>query len=196
MLFCAPSIHRNNDPADKKEYRYQIIGTSEPAMLNELQAKELQQHLYSICSRYNMPYQKIDNGNSKEYTDKKGTRICSNNNKHHNNLSDETIQTSVEYLKPYYKKDLRNSFALPFSGATWYVDVSEESALKILSGICDATNDDEKRSRLEVVSRTYERGYNGQPIQGGPTLVQIISQAPNCDNIDTASLVVDSVKLL
>ena len=29
VLFCAPSIHKNKNPGDKKEYRCQIIGIPE-----------------------------------------------------------------------------------------------------------------------------------------------------------------------
>jgi P4 family phage/plasmid primase-like protien len=49
IVFCSPSIHQDG-------YRYEIIGTNQPVALNDLQARELIQHLDQICIKYGIRY--------------------------------------------------------------------------------------------------------------------------------------------
>ena len=49
IMFCSPSIHKDG-------YRYEIIGTGEPASLNILQAREMIQHLNHICIEHGLEY--------------------------------------------------------------------------------------------------------------------------------------------
>jgi hypothetical protein len=49
IMFCAPSMHKDG-------YPYEIIGTTEPASLNILQAREMIQHLNHICIEHGLEY--------------------------------------------------------------------------------------------------------------------------------------------
>ena len=53
IVFCSPSIHKDG-------YPYEIIGTTQPIVLNETQARELIQHLDQICIKYGIPYLEKD----------------------------------------------------------------------------------------------------------------------------------------
>jgi putative DNA primase/helicase len=49
IAFCSPSIHQAGHP-------YEIIGTTEPAVLNAKQAREMMQHINLICLKFAVPY--------------------------------------------------------------------------------------------------------------------------------------------
>jgi len=49
LAFCSPSIHQDGHP-------YQIIGTTEPVVLNTKQAREMMQHINRICLKYGLEY--------------------------------------------------------------------------------------------------------------------------------------------
>jgi hypothetical protein len=49
IVFCSPSIHKDG-------CQYEIIGTNQPIALNDIQARELIQHLDQICIKYGISY--------------------------------------------------------------------------------------------------------------------------------------------
>jgi hypothetical protein len=49
IAFCSPSIHQAG-------YPYEIIGTTEPVVLNTKQAEEMMQHINRICLKYGLEY--------------------------------------------------------------------------------------------------------------------------------------------
>jgi putative DNA primase/helicase len=49
IAYCASSIHQNGQP-------YEIIGTTEPITLTEVQAKEFRQHIDTICKKHGIEY--------------------------------------------------------------------------------------------------------------------------------------------
>lgn len=56
IAFCFPSIHRDGKP-------YEIIGTNQPEVLTDLQARQLIQHIDQICWKYGLLYlEKADLG--------------------------------------------------------------------------------------------------------------------------------------
>jgi hypothetical protein len=59
LVNASPSIHHYTiDPITNNyiEYRYQIIGTHEPIVLTELQAKEFINHIDNICKKHGVEY--------------------------------------------------------------------------------------------------------------------------------------------
>jgi DNA replicative helicase MCM subunit Mcm2 (Cdc46/Mcm family) len=109
-------------------------------------------------------------------------------------LSDEMIATSVAYLQPYYKKHNRDNLTMALSGTAWYARISKESTTKIISKICNNTEDEETNSRLTTVHNTYETALiDKKKITGGPTLAEIITRIKNCD-LSTANQLVDRLK--
>jgi hypothetical protein len=49
IAYCTPSIHQGGQP-------YEIIGTTEPIILTEEQAREFKLHIDSICKKYGLEY--------------------------------------------------------------------------------------------------------------------------------------------
>ena len=49
IAFCFPSIHRDGMP-------YEIIGTTQPEVLTDLQARELIQHIDQVCIKHGLQY--------------------------------------------------------------------------------------------------------------------------------------------
>jgi DNA replicative helicase MCM subunit Mcm2 (Cdc46/Mcm family) len=112
------------------------------------------------------------------------------------NLSEEMIETSIAYLIPYYIEHHHNDFTLLFTGMAFYGRISEESAAKILTGICKRTEDNNKiNKRLQALNLTYNKGLNGAEIVGAPTLAELVSKTKGMD-IDRANKVVSTLKLL
>jgi len=56
IAFCSPSIHKNKNPDEKNEYRYEIMGTTQPITLTVELAEELMQHINTICKKHNVEY--------------------------------------------------------------------------------------------------------------------------------------------
>jgi putative DNA primase/helicase len=55
ISFCSPSIHKSGHP-------YEIIGTTDPAVLTPIQARELMQHIDQICIKHGLQYLEKANG--------------------------------------------------------------------------------------------------------------------------------------
>jgi DNA replicative helicase MCM subunit Mcm2 (Cdc46/Mcm family)/DNA polymerase elongation subunit (family B) len=105
-------------------------------------------------------------------------------------LSNETIKTTLDYLTPYYEEGHRNNFALPFAGTAFHSRLSEDTAISIMEGICDRTNDiDEKKSRINTIKTTYKKGINGIEITGGPTLAELIVKLKNYNHTFARNIV-------
>jgi hypothetical protein len=103
------------------------------------------------------------------------------------------IQISVDYLSPYSIKNHRNDLALGFGGTAFHSRISEESATRILEGICDRAGDEEKSNRLQTLHSTYKKGLEGEPVSGGPALAELVKQVKNYD-ILTSKMMVDTLK--
>ena len=155
-----PSSHRSD-----KGFRYLHIGrTDKIEMTDDLYGLFLELFKDFLCVSTNgNTHGKSEEVGSSGRKDKERVSATLHD------MSEEAIETSIAYLTPYYIKDHRNDFTLPFSGATWYSKVSEESAAKILEGICTATNDEETDS-AQTLHATYQKALNGEAITGGPSL--------------------------
>jgi hypothetical protein len=183
-----PSSHRSDNG-----FRYSHIGRTDKIDLSD-ELYELFLELFKDCLYVST------NGN----THGKSEEIGSSGRKDKqervsatlHDLSEEAIETSIAYLTPYYIKSHRNDFTLPFSGAAWYSKVSEESAAKILEGICTRTNDEETDSRLQTLHTTYQKALNGEEaIIGGPSLADLVSKIKRTD-LKKAHKIVDALKLI
>ena len=76
IAFCSPSIHKNKDPDDKDEYRYEIMVQTQPTTLTAEQAKEFMQHIDNIYKKHNVEYLEKHRKNQLDSDSKihKGTR--------------------------------------------------------------------------------------------------------------------------
>jgi replicative DNA helicase Mcm len=111
------------------------------------------------------------------------------------NLSDEMIETSIAYLIPYYIEHHHNDFTLLFSGTAFHSKIAEESAAKILTGICKRTDNNKINKRLQALNLTYKKGLKGEEIVGAPKLAELVCKIKGID-IERANNVVSTLKLL
>jgi hypothetical protein len=98
-------------------------------------------------------------------------------------LTEKQIEDSIRYLLPYYVNRSRNSFTLGLSGLSYKELIAENSAIRIIEGICDRTKDSEKDSRVDTLHRTYLNGSeNGSDaITGKTKLKEVICHVSNLD---------------
>jgi hypothetical protein len=166
-----PSTHRND-----KAFRYSYIGrTDKIETIDELYSlliALLKECLVSDPTNTNDTDKDKDDDSSKH--SEQPTAILYD-------LSEDMVQTTVAFFRPYYIVNHRHNFALCLSGATWYAKISEVSANQILSQIAANTNDDEIQSRLNTLHSTYEKATKGELITGGPTLADLISGIKGCE---------------
>ena len=143
-----PSTHR-----DDKKFRYYALGLTDKILLND-ELYTLFRELFKDCLRddYN---DKKNKGNQSEEIQNNHLRKIK-----FNNLSEKTIQTSIDYLLPYYVEHDRHNIVLAFSGTAFHSRISEESAILIIEGICDKSNDSEKKNRVTTLQSTTEM-YSG-----------------------------------
>lgn len=98
-------------------------------------------------------------------------------------LNEKQIEESIQYLLPYYVEGSRNSFALGFAGLSYKESLAKNSAVRIIEGICNRTDDLEKNSRIDTLHRTYiNASENGsEKITGKTKLKEVICHVSNLD---------------
>jgi len=158
-----PSTHR-----DDKKFKYYALGLTDKILLND-KLYTLFRELFKDCLRDDYNDKKNKRSENEEMQNNQLTTI------NFNDLSEETIQTSINYLLPYYIEHDRHNIALAFSGTAFHSRISEESAIQIIEGICDKSNDTEKKNRVTTLQSTYRNGLFGRPITGAPSLADLIS---------------------
>jgi hypothetical protein len=92
ILFCSPSIHKNG-------YRYEIIETKEPAIVNQ----DYEIHIDNICRKYGLTY--LD-GNAFE------SKISGLTDPHHRNRTGERHNNTLAVINHHIYK---NAYKLPKS---------------------------------------------------------------------------------
>jgi hypothetical protein len=71
-------------------------------------------------------------------------------------LEDAEIEDVISCIKGSYIKGYRHNLVFGLSGYTIFMNnISLSSVEKLVSSLCDYTRDEEKASRLSVVSNTY-----------------------------------------
>ena len=178
-------------------FRYKAVGNTNSILVNDV-LYDLFLELFSECLLPNS-ITKIKNVQENTYIESdrgvKDYKKISKNLVFHS-LSDKTIKTTVDYLVPYYIEGYRNNFALLFAGTAFHSRLSEETAILIMEGICDKTNDmDEKKSRINTIQTTYRNGLAGKEIAGGPTLAELIVKLKDCDYSFAHNIVSNMSKL-
>jgi hypothetical protein len=70
-------------------------------------------------------------------------------------LEDAEIEDVISCIKGSYIKGYRHNLVFGLSGLLFKNNISLSSVEKLVSSLCDYTRDEEKASRLSVVSNTY-----------------------------------------
>ncbi|MGV8120695.1 MAG: bifunctional DNA primase/polymerase [Candidatus Xenobiia bacterium LiM19] len=87
----------------------------------------------------------------------------------------EMIAAATLILKRWHQGS-RNELVLRLSGMLAYGGMHLEEAERLLEAICQAGQDEEHHSRIDVLRRTYQRFQEGENITGIPSLRSILSQ--------------------
>ena len=73
-------------------------------------------------------------------------------------LKDNDIEEIISQIKEYYRKGCRQNMTLGLSGLLYKSGVGLQSAEKVVVGLCNATSDEEKNSRLTALRNTSGGG--------------------------------------
>jgi replicative DNA helicase Mcm len=185
-----PSTHR-----DDKDFRYSLVGRVDKLLINDALYR-LFIELFSECLRNKVQDDEIVNENIENKLDKGKEKLQqAKNNTVFHTLSSQAIQNSINYLSPYYLEGDRNSFVFAFSGTAFHCCLSEESASSIIEGLCDRTNDNEKKGRLVTLQSTFKNGNEGKSITGAPSLADLLIRIKGCDS-DLANSIINTLKKL
>ncbi len=185
-----PSTHRED-----KGFRYAAIGRTDKLLIND----QLYDLLFGLFNE-----SLLNNDNSYKNNKKEQNLIPVEQQQEFsqsidftfNDLSSETIKLTVNLLLPFYKEGDRHNFALFFSGTAFHFRVTEKSAGSIIDSICNKTNDvQEKPDRLNTLHSTYQKGLEGKPLTGGPTLTELMCRVNGCD-ISVAKEVIKDLRKL
>ena len=181
-----PSTHR-----DDKKFNYSAIGITDKILISD-DLYPLFIELFKDCLRNDYDVNK----------NKKNVNGCACVQNHQHikskfyDLSHKTIHSSIDHLLPYYVEGNRHDFTLAFTGTASHFGIIRESTTAIMEGICDKSNDyKEKNGRILSLNATYKKGYEGSPITGGPTLVDLIVRLKGCD-VAVANEIVNDLKKL
>ena len=84
-------------------------------------------------------------------------------------LAAEEIAKAVDVIlnqSKSYVEHSRNDFVYGLSGHLFHNGISESSATKMVTKLCEYASDEEADGRLDVVIETYNKGKVGKPIKG------------------------------
>ena len=91
-------------------------------------------------------------------------------------LSPSIVQGTAGYMSAFIKKGYRHFFDLAFGGMMFHARISYLSAAEIIAALCARISDEESESRQVTLEDTYRKGFQGEEIQGGPTLAELIAE--------------------
>lgn len=148
-----PSIHR-----DDSNFRYRNIGQDFNIVSDTLYDELLK--LLSDCLK---PF-KYARDNRGVASPRKTTI----------DLSNEQTSEIVRLISKYYLRGSRNEIAYALSGLLYKENVGIRSTTGLIDKICTKHMDEERSSRLTVVSNTYHNGDEGGNIAGSSYLVESI----------------------
>ncbi|MGA6990675.1 MAG: hypothetical protein WBX81_09685 [Nitrososphaeraceae archaeon] len=72
--------------------------------------------------------------------------------------------------------------------------ILQESATEIVADLCTITNDEEATSRQITLQSTYEKGFNGEEIEGAPKLAELIAKKVDGQDLVSATLLLYDLK--
>ncbi|MGB7661516.1 MAG: hypothetical protein WBL67_02155 [Nitrososphaeraceae archaeon] len=72
--------------------------------------------------------------------------------------------------------------------------ILQESATEIVADLCTITNDEEATSRQITLQSTFEKGFNGEEIEGAPKLAELIAKKVDGQDLVSATLLLYDLK--
>ena len=199
-LCTLPGSAHKEDP----NFRYTAIGVTDRILPNDI-LYDLFIEMFKDCLKNgqldngtsgaeNKKSKKDPSGNSGQQEKEKESRSVKIKNPVV--LSDSTIKATAGQMSEFVEKNYRNEFYLRFSGMLFHARISEESASKIIARMCLITNDEESKSRQLTLTLTYEKGFNGEEIEGAPKLAELIATKVEGQDLVSATLLLDNIKVM
>ena len=195
-LCTLPGSAHKEDP----NFRYVAVGITDHLLVNDI--------LYDLFEEMFRDYVvngKLDDNikDKKENHNNKGKNEKNQKNNKKDRviknpvvLSPSIIKATAGYLSEFVTKGYRNDFYLRFSGMMFHSRISEESATQILAELCAKTNDEESMARQITLTATYEKGFDGEEIEGAPKLAELIANKIAGQDIFSATLLLDILKFM
>jgi hypothetical protein len=88
---------------------------------------------------------------------------------------DKVIDIIIDESKSYVEYS-RNDFVYGLSGHLFHNSISESTAAKLVSKLCEHASDEEADERYDVVVETYKKGKAGKPIKGVSQLRYLLAK--------------------
>ena len=160
-----PSTHR-----DDPNFRYRCVGKEDKIVIDDTLYDRILDLLRSKCL--------IQSNPSGDYNDN-GKATKSDLDSVYRILQDDKIEQIVSDIKESYQKGSRHDLVFGLSGLLFKNKISLPSAKHLISLLCDFTHDEEKNSRLEILSDTYSKGLDGHEIKGATQLQEVLLRIHN-----------------
>ncbi len=109
-------------------------------------------------------------------------------------LTDKDIEEIISQIKDYYRKGCRQNITLGLSGLLYKSGVYLESAEKVVVGLCNATSDEEKNSRVAALRNTYTKGQRGEELVGASLLSDVMTDGVANDFLNNITSVWNKYK--
>lgn len=194
-LCTLPDSTHRDDP----NFRYKAIGLTDVNLVSNV-LYDLFLEMFRDC----LVNGKLDDNDSVNTTDTSTDTNTSSSNSNTKNrtfniknpivLSDSAIMITAGQMSQFVARKYRNDFYLRFSGMMFHSRIAEESGVKIIAKMCTITNDEESKSRQTILTTTYEKGFNGEEIEGAPKLAELIANKVTGQDLIFATLIVNSLK--
>ena len=132
-----PSTHRNDE-----HFSYYHVGLEKVAVLDGLYDKLVDEDLRDCILSEKHPYSSKQQVRG-ESTDTESTVYT----KKFYSLSEETISALTPLAGKYYVEGNHDKFTFQFSGMMWHAGIDIESAISIITKICQQAGDTEKLTK-------------------------------------------------
>lgn len=178
------STHRDN-----LNFRYKAIGRTDVNLVSNI-LYDLFIEMFKDC----LLDKKIDDTPKEEQKQEqtKSNRIVEIKNPIVLSLS--IIQGTAGYMSAFIKKGYRHFFDSRFGGMMFHARISHQSAAQVIAALSVKISDEESESRLITLEDTYNKGFQGEEIQGGPSLAELIAVKVSGQDIASATLLIDNLK--
>src|SRR5215208_7019414 len=155
-----PSRHR-----DAPNFIYHCVGKEDKIVIDDTLYERILDLLGMKCLVQSNP--------SGDYNDN-GKATKSDLNSIYRILQDDKIEQIVSEIKESYQKSSRHDLVFGLSGLLFKNKISLPSAKRLICLLCDFTHDEDKNSRLDILSDTYLKGLDGQKIKGATQLQEVL----------------------
>ena len=181
-----PSTHRNDE-----HFSYYHVGLEKVAVMDGLYDKFVDEDLRYCIQSEKHPYSSMQQVRG-ESTDTESTVYT----KRFYSLSEETIFALTPLAGKYYVEGNHDKFTFQLSGMMWHAGIDIDSAISIITRICQQAGDTKKlRKRIDIIKETYTNGNKGLKVAGATEFIKLIKYETGC-TAEEAENVVRRIKFV